>query len=148
MCLFVGFCVILFAVCCCFVGSRKFFLFFSDSNNPKLFYSKFRSVAQFLREQNLLDHINKKSRWITCEKHRSVLWLATTHMYMKICDTVFRRVYLSIVCYTAVFSVVTQCSSTLTAAENRITFLSLCVCGQTNKPITYKKFDNTWTAGR
>ena len=23
------------------------------------------------------------------------------------------------------------------------TFLSLCVCGLTNKPITYKKFDNT-----
>ena len=30
-----------------------------------------------------------------------------------------------------------------TAAENRTTFLSLCVCGLTNKPIMYKKFDNT-----
>ena len=48
-----------------------------------------------------------------------------------------------IVCYTAVFSVVTQRSSLLTAAENRTTFLSLCVCGLTNKPIMYKKFDNT-----
>ena len=37
--------------------------------------------------------------------------------------------------YTAVFSVVTQRSSPLTAAENRTTFLSLCVCGLTNKPI-------------
>ena len=53
-----------------------------------------------------------------------------------------------IVCYTAVFSVVTQCSSPQTAAENRTTFLSLCVCGLTNKPIMYKKFDNTWAAGR
>ena len=49
----------------------------------------------------------------------------------------------SLVCYTAVFSVVTQCSSPQTAAENRTTFLSLCVCGLTNKPIMYKKFDNT-----
>ena len=48
-----------------------------------------------------------------------------------------------VVCYTAVFSVVTQRSSPLTAAENRTTFLSLCVCGLTNKPIMYKKFDNT-----
>ena len=48
-----------------------------------------------------------------------------------------------LVCYTAVFSVVTQHSSPLTAAENRTTFLSLCVCGLTNKPIMYKKLDNT-----
>ena len=48
-----------------------------------------------------------------------------------------------LVCYTAVFSVVTQRSSTLTAAENQTTFLSLCVCGLTNKPIMYKKLDNT-----
>ena len=48
-----------------------------------------------------------------------------------------------VVCYTAVFSVVTQRSSPQTAAENRTTFLSLCVCGLTNKPIMYKKFDNT-----
>ena len=27
-------------------------------------------------------------------------------------------------------------------------FLSLCVCGPTNKPIMYKKFDNMWAAGR
>ena len=53
-----------------------------------------------------------------------------------------------LVCYTAVFSVVTQRSSTLTAAENQTTFLSLCVCGLTNKPIMYKKLDNTWAAGR
>ena len=50
---------------------------------------------------------------------------------------------LLLVCYTAVFSVVTQCSSPQTAAENRTTFLSLCVCGLTNKQIMYKKFDNT-----
>ena len=48
-----------------------------------------------------------------------------------------------IVCYTAVFSVVTQRFSPQTAAENRTTFLSLCACGLTNKPIMYKKFDNT-----
>ena len=48
-----------------------------------------------------------------------------------------------LVCYTAGFSVVTQRSSPQTAAENRTTFLSLCVCGLTNKPIMYKKFDNT-----
>ena len=53
------------------------------------------------------------------------------------------RSYELILCYTAVFSVVTQRSSPLTAAENRATFLSLCVCGLTNKPIMYKKFDNT-----
>ena len=49
----------------------------------------------------------------------------------------------NLVFYTAVFSVVTQRSSPLTAAENRTTFLSLCVCGLTNKPIMYKKLDNT-----
>ena len=56
-----------------------------------------------------------------------------------------------LVCYTAVFSVVTQHSphpSSQTAAENLTTFLSLCVCGLTNKPIMYKKFNNTWAAGR
>ena len=53
-----------------------------------------------------------------------------------------------LVCYTAVFSVIMQRSSRLTAAENRTTFLSLCVCGLTNKPIMYKKLDNTWAAGR
>ena len=42
-----------------------------------------------------------------------------------------------IVCYTAVFRVVTQRSSPQTAAENRTTFLSLCVCGLTKKPIMY-----------
>ena len=47
-----------------------------------------------------------------------------------------------VVCHTAVFSVITQHSSPLTAAENRITFLSLCVCGLTNKGIMYKKLDN------
>ena len=52
-----------------------------------------------------------------------------------------------LVCYTAVFSVVTQRSSPQMAAENRTTFLSLCVCGLTNKPIMYKKLDNTWAAG-
>ena len=57
------------------------------------------------------------------------------------------RTILGVVCYTAVFSVVTQRSFPLTAAENRTTFLSLCVCGLTNKPIMYKKFDNTWAAG-
>ena len=53
-----------------------------------------------------------------------------------------------LVCYTAVFSVVTQRSSPQTAAENRTTFLSLCVCGLTNKPIMYRRFDNAWAAGR
>ena len=53
------------------------------------------------------------------------------------------RSYELILCYTAVVSVVTQRSSPLTAAENRATFLSLCVCGLTNKPIMDKKFDNT-----
>ena len=48
-----------------------------------------------------------------------------------------------VVCYTAVFSVITQRSSPQTAAENGTTFLSLCVCGLTNKPIMYKRFDNT-----
>ena len=56
---------------------------------------------------------------------------------------IFMQSGVLVVCYTAVFSVVTQRSSPLTAAENRTTFLSLCVCGLTNKPITYKKFDNT-----
>ena len=53
-----------------------------------------------------------------------------------------------VVCYTAVFSVVTQRSSPQTAAENRTTFLSLCVCGLTNKPIMYKKFDNMYVSRR
>ena len=48
-----------------------------------------------------------------------------------------------VICYTAVFSVVMQHSSPLTAAENQTTFLFLCVCGLTNKPIMYKKLDNT-----
>ena len=48
-----------------------------------------------------------------------------------------------VICYTAVFSVVMQRSSPLTAAENQTTFLSLCVCGLTNKPIMYKKLDST-----
>ena len=52
-----------------------------------------------------------------------------------------------LVCCTAVFSVVTQHSppppSSQTAAENRSTFLSLCVCVLTNKIIMYKKFNNT-----
>ena len=49
---------------------------------------------------------------------------------------------LPLVCYTAIFSVVTQRSSPQMAAENQTTFLSLCVCGLTNKPIMYKRFDN------
>ena len=40
-----------------------------------------------------------------------------------------------IVCYTAVFSVVAQRSSPQTAAESRTTFLFLCTCGLTNKPV-------------
>ena len=48
-----------------------------------------------------------------------------------------------VICHTAVFSLVMQRSSPLTAAENQTTFLSLCVCGLTNKPIMYKKLDNT-----
>ena len=52
------------------------------------------------------------------------------------------EIRLRLVCYTAVFSVVTQHSSPQTAAENRTTFLSLCVCGLTNKPIMYRRFDN------
>ena len=47
----------------------------------------------------------------------------------------------AVVCYTAIFSVVTQRSSPQTATENRTTFLSLCVCGLTNKPITYLEID-------
>ena len=31
---------------------------------------------------------------LTCEKHRSLLWLARTHLYMKIYDTAFHWVYL------------------------------------------------------
>ena len=46
-----------------------------------------------------------------------------------------------VVCYTAIFSVVTQRSSPQTATENRTTFLSLCVCGLTNKPIKYLEID-------
>ena len=46
-----------------------------------------------------------------------------------------------VVCYTAVFSVVMQRSSPQTAAENQTTFLSLCICGLTNKPITYLEID-------
>ena len=52
----------------------------------------------------------------------------------------YRPITVLLVCYTAVFSVVTQ--------RYRTTFLSLCVCGLTNKPIMYKRFDNTWAAGR
>ena len=44
-------------------------------------------------------------------------------------------------------SIVTQSSSPQMAAENHTTFLSLCVCGLTNRPIMYKKLDNTWAAG-
>ena len=46
-----------------------------------------------------------------------------------------------LVCFTAVISVVTQRSSPLTAAENRTTFLSLCVCDLTKKPITYLEIE-------
>ena len=55
----------------------------------------------------------------------------------------FASCSLTLVCYTAVVSVVTKRSSSRTAAENRTTFL--CVCGLTNKPIMYsmyKKIDN------
>ena len=52
-----------------------------------------------------------------------------------------------LVCYTAFFSVVTQRSTppspSQTAAEKQTRFLSLCVCGLTNKPVMYKKFNNT-----
>ena len=53
-----------------------------------------------------------------------------------------------LVCYTAVFSVITQRSSLKTASENRTTFLSLCVYGLMNKPIMYKRSDYTWATGR
>ena len=53
-----------------------------------------------------------------------------------------------LVCYTAVFSVITQRSSPQAASENRTTFLSLCVYGLANKPIMYKRFDYTWAARR
>ena len=49
-----------------------------------------------------------------------------------------RQVSYLLVCYTAVFSVVTQRSSPQTATENRTIFLSLCSCGLTNKQIMYK----------
>ena len=45
------------------------------------------------------------------------------------------RAKAGLVCYTAVFSVVPQRSSPQTAAENRTTFLSLCVCGLTNNHV-------------
>ena len=65
----------------------------------------------------------------------------------KVCHDIFTEnchlMSTSIVCYTAVFSVVTQRFSPQTAAENRTTFLFLCVCGVTNKPIMFKRFDNT-----
>ena len=53
------------------------------------------------------------------------------------------RSVLDLVCYTAVFSVVMQHSSPQTASENQTTFLSLCACNLTKKPIMYKKLDNT-----
>ena len=71
--------------------------------------------------------------------HRLILPLST-------CSFLF--VLAPLVCYTAVFRVITQRSSPQTAAEDRTTFLSLCVCGLTNKPIRFKKFDSTWAAGR
>ena len=49
----------------------------------------------------------------------------------------------TLVCYTAVFSVVTERSFPQLAAENQTTFLSFCFCGPTNKPIVYRKLDNT-----
>ena len=66
--------------------------------------------------------------------HRLILPLST-------CS--FLYVLAPLVCYTAVFRVITQRSSPQMAAEDRTTFLSLCVCGLTNKPIRYKKFDST-----
>ena len=52
---------------------------------------------------------------------------------------------ISVVCYTAVFRVVTQRSSPQTVAEIRTIFFFpfQCVCGLTNKPIVYKRLDNT-----
>ena len=79
------------------------------------------------------------------EGQRSMSWSPTSQLCI-ICKTARKGV--CVVCYTAVFSVVTQRSSPLTAAENRTTFLSLRVCGLTNKPIMYKKLDNAWAAGR
>ena len=49
-----------------------------------------------------------------------------------------RQVCYLLVCYTVVFSVVTQRSSPQTATENRTIFLSLCSFGLTNKPTMYK----------
>ena len=67
------------------------------------------------------------------------------------CHSTFSRLYKAkihllalwaLVCYTAIFCVVTQCSSQQMAAENSTTFLYLCVCGLTNKPIMNKTLDN------
>ena len=60
---------------------------------------------------------------------RQTLCLNTTFFlfYVEPCE--------QIVCYTAVFSVVTQRSSPQTAAESRTTFHFLSICGLTNKPV-------------
>ena len=44
----------------------------------------------------------------------------------------------NLVCYTAIFSIIMQRSSPLTAAANRTTFLCLCVCGLTNQSCVRK----------
>ena len=67
----------------------------------------------------------------------------TKYIFILIVCYFFFRGGGGVICYTAVFSVIMQHSSPLTAAENQTTFLSLCVCGLTNKPIMYKKLDNT-----
>ena len=67
------------------------------------------------------------------------------------CHSTFSRLYKAkihllalwaLVCYTAIFCVVTQCSSQQMASENWTTFLCLCVCGLTNTPIIDEQ--DTW----
>ena len=53
------------------------------------------------------------------------IFLLFLGLFLKIFSKIFRWVPLR-VCYTAIFSVVTQRSSPLTAAEKKKTFLSLC----------------------
>ena len=86
-----------------------------------------------------IEHARPRDITFSCFA-RNISKTTTLHVLLNFLLISFR---FYIVCYTAVFSVVTQRSSPQTAAENRTTFLSLCVCGLTNKPIMHKKFDNT-----
>ena len=60
------------------------------------------------------------------EHQRWIFWVLKTpfNSRFKVVGVFWRMSCLQLVCYTSVFSVVTQRSSPLTAAENRTTFLS------------------------